>query len=202
MPASRAGPRFVRRRASRILCSASTDGRHGHDLGIGARARRHALDARSCSLAWRHRCHHRCAVAGTTFRAAAAALNDDPCSIKRTSSSRPPGPSLHLPPLHVRVLLRAANCGKPTAPGRTRTPSQAFTKNVGSSTRRRARSGPLNAGPRAPPWMVPRIIGGRSAAVLVPTGVLVVAATLAACRIRGSKGRIDRQRRSRSIDAF
>jgi hypothetical protein len=74
------------------------------------------------TVADRQRCHHRCAVAGATLRAAAAALNELPDSTKRTSSSRPANPSLHLPssmsgpPSEPQSSLTEASVGGRTLP--------------------------------------------------------------------------------------
>jgi hypothetical protein len=57
-----------------MACSWSAVSRHGQDVGLVDLAPKHDRDARSASLAADHRCHHRCAVAGATPRAAAAAL--------------------------------------------------------------------------------------------------------------------------------
>ena len=73
-----------------------------------AASRKHALDARSAGSAARQRCHHRCAVAGATLRAAAAALSVDPRSINVTSSRRPCSPSLHLPSSMSGLLRRVS----------------------------------------------------------------------------------------------
>ena len=80
-----------------MRCSASVPSRHGHDRGTGARARKHARDMRSASLADRHRCHQRCAVAGETELCAAADRSGAPSSINPINRKRPPTPSLHLP---------------------------------------------------------------------------------------------------------
>ena len=75
------------RRGGTLTCAA---------ISQALRDRRHALDVRSSSHADFQRCHHRCAVAGATLRAAAAALSVEPCSTNNTSSSLPCSPSLHL----------------------------------------------------------------------------------------------------------
>ena len=94
-----------------------------------------------CSRRLRQRCHHRCAVAGATPRAAAAALNVAPCSISSTSSKRPPvractyGPPCPAP-FGDAVVVTAPSVGGRTTP-------QTFTKSVGSSASpRRAPSTP------------------------------------------------------------
>ena len=58
---------------------------------------------RASSLASSQRCHQRCAVAGETLKAAAAAFSDRPCSIARTSASRPASPSLALACGYIRA---------------------------------------------------------------------------------------------------
>ena len=91
-------------------------------------------DARSASLAARQRCHHRCAVAGATLRAAAAALSVDPLSINITSSRRPCSPSLHLRS-SMSGLLRRFCRRRPHPPSEAGRPPQPFTKSVGRSAR-------------------------------------------------------------------
>jgi len=53
------------------------------------------------------RCHQRCAVAGETLKAAAAAFKESPSSTARTNASRPASPSLALACRYIRALLWA-----------------------------------------------------------------------------------------------
>ena len=116
---------------------------HGHDFGIGGRARKHARDARSASLA--------CTSDATT---------DAPSPAQRRGRPRPPSTSHPLdqtnqlqPPASPSLHLPSSMSGPPSEPQSSltdslrggRTPSQAFTKNVGTQldggTGRRACSG-------------------------------------------------------------
>ena len=76
----------------RIGSSSEALRRLGWWRGCEERSRTHPPDAISSALALKRRCHQRCAVAGETLRAAAAALNDIPWSIRSQRAMRPAGP--------------------------------------------------------------------------------------------------------------
>ena len=102
-------------------------------------------------LAARQRCHHRCAVAGATLRAAAAALNDAPALDQPHQLKRPCSPSLHLRS-SMSGLLRRVCRRRPHPPSEAGRPPQPFTKSVGRS--------PGTAGrPSRACWLASRIGG-------------------------------------------
>ena len=96
IPARRPGPRPVSRRARRIGSSSAALRRLGWRWGREERSRSQAAAAALGSLAARQRCHQRCAVAGATLRAAAAALNVMPRLDHANSARRPAGPRVAL----------------------------------------------------------------------------------------------------------
>ena len=68
------GPQPVCRRQVQIRSCTSGTSSRGLRCGLLERSPKQARVARACSLASRHRCHQRCAVAGETLNAAAAAF--------------------------------------------------------------------------------------------------------------------------------
>ena len=77
-PATSRGPQPVLRRQAQIASASSGASCRGEQHGRLERSSRHERLCRASSFASSQRCHQRCAVAGDTLRAAAAALNDIP----------------------------------------------------------------------------------------------------------------------------
>jgi hypothetical protein len=79
-------PQPVWRRQAQIASASSGASRRGERCGRLERSSRHDRVARASSPASSQRCHHRCAVAGDTLKAAAAAFNVIPPAIAATSA--------------------------------------------------------------------------------------------------------------------
>jgi hypothetical protein len=86
VPATSRGPQPVLRRQSQIASASSGASCRGERSGLLERSNRHDSVARASSLAPSQRCHQRCAVAGETLKAAAAALSVIPPPIAATSA--------------------------------------------------------------------------------------------------------------------
>lgn len=80
----------VLRRQSQIRSCSSSASSRGERCGRLERS----SNALTCRPPSSQRCHQRCAVAGETLKAAAAAFNEQPSSIARTNATRPANPSL------------------------------------------------------------------------------------------------------------
>src|SRR5262249_13161639 len=100
-PATSRGPQPVARRQLQMRSSSSGASRRGEWAGRLERSRSASAPRPPPS----QRCHQRCAVAGDTLKAAAAALSDRPLSIAVTNATRPPNPSLALACRYIRALL-------------------------------------------------------------------------------------------------
>jgi arsenate reductase (thioredoxin) len=100
-PATRRGPQPVLRRQSQIRSCNSSASSRGERCGRLERS----SNALTCRPPSSQRCHQRCAVAGETLKAAAAAFSDRPSSIARTNATRPANPSLALACRYIRALL-------------------------------------------------------------------------------------------------
>jgi hypothetical protein len=85
-PATSRGPQPVFCRQAQIASASSGASCRGERRGRLERSSRHDSVERASALASRQRCHQRCAVAGDTLKAAAAAFNDSPPAIAHTSA--------------------------------------------------------------------------------------------------------------------
>jgi hypothetical protein len=85
-PATSRGPQPVRRRHAQITASTSGASCRGERCGRLQRSTRHDHERRASSPASSQRCHQRCAVAGDTLKAAAAAFSVIPPAIAETSA--------------------------------------------------------------------------------------------------------------------
>jgi len=85
-PATRRGPQPVLRRQAQIASASSGASCRGERCGRLERSNRHERFARASSLASFQRFHQRCAVAGDTLKAAAAAFSVIPPAIADTSA--------------------------------------------------------------------------------------------------------------------
>jgi hypothetical protein len=83
---TRRGPHPVSRRQAQIAAASSGASWRGEHRGRLERSNRHDNVARASSPASSQRCHQRCAVAGDTLKAAAAAFSVIPPSIAQTSA--------------------------------------------------------------------------------------------------------------------
>jgi putative hemolysin len=85
-PATSRGPQPVLRRQAQIASASSGASCLGERCGRLERSKRQDSVARACSLPASQRCHQRCAVAGDTLKAAAAAFSVIPSAIAETSA--------------------------------------------------------------------------------------------------------------------
>jgi hypothetical protein len=85
-PATSRVPQPLVRRHSQIASASSGASCLGERRGRLGRSNRHERLLRASAVASSQRCHQRCAVAGDTLKAAAAAFNVIPSSIAQTSA--------------------------------------------------------------------------------------------------------------------